>query len=92
MNNEFFRKNYGKWEKNRETKLFITKSKRNYLVSLPNYHTTKFFTEYLLAIKTTRFDTSNCELDIPLPKGKNKKIFGLMKDELVRKIMTKYDG
>ena len=21
----------------------------------------------------TRFDTSNCELDIPLPKGKNKK-------------------
>ena len=40
----------------------------------------------------TRFDTSNCELDIPLPKGKNKKIFGLMKDELVRKIMIKCDG
>ena len=40
----------------------------------------------------TRFDTSNCELDIPLPKGKNKKIFGLMKDELVGKIMTKCDG
>ena len=28
----------------------------------------------------TRFDTSNYELDRPLPKGKNKKIIGLMKD------------
>ena len=30
----------------------------------------------------TRFDTSNYELDRPLPKGKNKKLIGLMKDEL----------
>ena len=30
----------------------------------------------------TRFDTSNYELDRPLPKGKNKKIFGLMRNEL----------
>ena len=29
----------------------------------------------------TRFDTSNYELDKPLPKGKNKKVIGLMKDE-----------
>ena len=29
----------------------------------------------------TRFDTSNYELDRPLPKGKNKKVIGLMKDE-----------
>ena len=28
----------------------------------------------------TRFDISNYELDIPLPKGKIKKIIGLMKD------------
>ena len=27
----------------------------------------------------TRFDTSNYELDRPLPKGKNKKVIGLMK-------------
>ena len=26
----------------------------------------------------TRFDTSNYELDRPLPKGKNKKLIGLM--------------
>ena len=30
---------------------------------------------------TTKFDTSNHELDRPLPKGKNKKVIGLMKDE-----------
>ena len=40
----------------------------------------------------TRFDTSNCELDIPLPKRKYKKVIGLMKDELGRKIMTKFVG
>ena len=28
-----------------------------------------------------RFDTSDYELDKPLPKGKNKKVIGLMKDE-----------
>ena len=30
----------------------------------------------------TRFDTSNFELDRPLPKRKNKKVIGLIKDEL----------
>ena len=34
-----------------------------------------------------RFDTSNCEIDILLPKGKNKKVLGLMKDELGRQII-----
>ena len=29
-----------------------------------------------------RFDTSNYELDRPLPKGINNKVIGLMKDEL----------
>ena len=40
----------------------------------------------------TRFDTSNYELDRLLPKGKNKKVIGLMKDELGGKIMTKFVG
>ena len=40
----------------------------------------------------TRFDTSNFELDRPLPKGKIEKVIGLMKDELGRKIMTKLVG
>ena len=30
----------------------------------------------------TRFDTSNFEIDILLPQGKNKKLIGLTKDEL----------
>ena len=30
----------------------------------------------------TRFETSNYELDRPLQKGKNKKVIGLMEDEL----------
>ena len=37
-----------------------------------------------------RFDTSNYELDRPLPKGKNKKVIGLIKVELCGKIMTKF--
>ena len=45
----------------------------------------------------TRFDTSNYELeynsiDRPLPKGKNKKVIGLMKDKLRGKVMTKFIG
>ena len=35
----------------------------------------------------TKFDTSNYELDRSLPKGKNKKVIGLMKDELDGKMM-----
>ena len=34
------------------------------------------------------FDTSNYEVNRPLPKGKNKKVIGLMKDELGGKIIT----
>ena len=37
--------------KHRDTKLVITERRRNYLVSEPNYHTTKFFTENILAIE-----------------------------------------
>ena len=40
----------------------------------------------------TRYDTSNFELDRPLPKGRNKKAFRLMKDELGGKIMKEFIG
>ena len=36
--------------KNREINLVTTNKKRNYLKSEPNYHTTKCFSENLLAI------------------------------------------
>ena len=37
-----------------------------------------------------RFDTSNHKVDKPLPKEMNKKVIGLMKDELGGKIITKF--
>ena len=133
MNNAVFGKTMENVRKHRDIKLVTTERRRNYLVSEPNYHTTKFFTENLLAIEMkktellmnkpvywglsilewskilicefwydyekaklcykdtdsfivyittddsykdiaedveTRFDTSNNELDRPLPKGK----------------------
>ena len=40
----------------------------------------------------TRFDTSDFELERPLPKRKNKKIVGLMKNELGGQILKKFGG
>ena len=37
-----------------------------------------------------RFDTSNYEVDRPLPTGKNNKVIGLMNDELGGKIITEF--
>ena len=37
-----------------------------------------------------RFDTSNYDVDRPLPKGRNKKVIGLMKDELGGGIITEF--
>ena len=39
-----------------------------------------------------RSDTSNFEINRPLPLGKNKKVIGLMKGELGRQIMKEFFG
>ena len=49
INNTVFRKTLEDARKNRGIKLVTKKRKRNYLVSEPYYHTTKFSTESLLA-------------------------------------------
>ena len=51
MNNAVFRKTMENVRKHSDIKLVTTERRRNYLVSEPNYHTTNFFTENLLAIK-----------------------------------------
>ena len=38
------------------------------------------------------FDTSNFEIDKPLPKEKNEKLIGLIKDELGGQFMKKFVG
>ena len=153
MNNAVFGKTMENVRKHRDIKLVTTHKRRNQLVSEPNYHTTKWFSENLLAtemkktkvkmnkksileisktlmyefwydymklkyddnvklcymdtdsfimhIKTEDFykgiandvekrvDTSNYEVNRPLPIGKNKKVIRLMKDELGGKIMKR---
>ena len=51
MNNADFGKTIENVRKHRNIKLVRTERRRNYLVSERNYHTTKFFTEHLLAIE-----------------------------------------
>ena len=51
MNNAVFVKTMENVRNHRNIKLVTTERRRNYLASEPNYHTTKFFTENLLAIE-----------------------------------------
>ena len=54
MNNPVFRKTMQIVRKHEDTKLVITERIRNYLVSEPNNHTAKFFTENLLANRSEK--------------------------------------
>ena len=51
---------------------------------------TNDFYEDIASNVENRFDTSNYEVKIPLPMGKNKKLISLMKDELGGKIITEF--
>ena len=51
MNNAVFGKSMENAIKHRDIKLVTTERRNNYLVSEPNFHTIKFFTENLLAIE-----------------------------------------
>ena len=51
LNNAVFGKTIENVRKDRDIKLATTERRRNYSVSEPNYHTTKFFTGNLLAIE-----------------------------------------
>ena len=58
MNNSVFGKTMENVRKHRDIKLVTTERKRNYLVSEPNYHTTKLFREHLLAIEMKKKKTN----------------------------------
>ena len=51
MNNAAFGRTMENVRKHNDLKLVTTERRRNYLVSEPNFHTKKFFTENLLAIE-----------------------------------------
>ena len=161
MNNSVFGKTMENVRKHRDIKLVTADEKRDKLVAEPNYHTTKHFSENLLAIEIKKtkvkmnkpiylgmsildisktlpykfwydyfkpkygdkaklcytdtnnfiiniitedffedisndveawYDTSNHDENdkTPLPIGKNKKVIGLFKDELGRRIMKEF--
>ena len=54
-----------------------------------NIKTNDFYQDVASGIEN-RFDTSNYEVNRPLPTGKNKKVIGLMKDELGGKISMEF--
>ena len=51
MNNTVFGKTIENVRKHRDTKLAATDKRKNQLASEPNYHTTKYFSENLIAIE-----------------------------------------
>ena len=51
MNNSVFGRTFMNARKHRDIKLVTTDKRRNQLVSEPNYHTTEWFSENLLAIE-----------------------------------------
>ena len=55
VNNSVFEITIENMRKHRNIKLVTTERRRDYLVSEPNYHSTKFFTENLLAIEMRKF-------------------------------------
>ena len=53
---QFFRQTVGNVRNHRDINLVTTEDRRNYLVSEPNYHTTKLFTEDLLTIEMKKIE------------------------------------
>ena len=101
MNNSVFGKTMENIRKHRDIKLVTTdymKPKYNSNVKLCYMGTDSFimniktndFYKYIASDVENRFDTSNYEANRPLPTGKNKKVIGLMKDEIGGKIITEF--
>ena len=78
---------YGYLKRKYEDKIKLCYMDTDSLISIIK---TEDFYEDIANDVEKRFDTSNYEVDRPLPMGTNKKVIGLMKDELGGKIMTEF--
>ena len=67
MNNSVSGKTMENVRKHRDIKLVTTDKRRNQLGSEPNYHTTKYFSENLLAIEMKRNKIKNGQASIFRP-------------------------
>ena len=79
MNNAVFGKNIKNWRKHRDIKLVTTERRRNCLVSEPNYHTTKIFTENLLAVEIKTKAKTKKEIFLNKPANLRLRILELIK-------------
>ena len=66
MNNAVFRKTMENVRKHRDIKLVTTDKRRNQLASEPNYHTTKYFSENLMA---TELKKTKVKINKPIYLG-----------------------
>ena len=61
MNDAVFGRTMENLRKHRDIKLITTERRRTYLMLEPNYHTTKFVTEHLLAIEMKKKNRNTYE-------------------------------
>ena len=87
MNNLVFGKTMENIRKHSDIKLVTTDMDTDSFIM--NIKTEDFCKDIANDVEN-RFDTSNYEVNRPLPTGKNKKVIGLMKDELRGKIITEF--
>ena len=69
MNNAVFGKTMENIRKHRDIKLVTTNKRRNQLASEPNYHTTKYFSESLMAIEMKK---TKVKMNKPIYLGMSK--------------------
>ena len=80
-----FWNDYVKWKYDKKAKLYYMETDSFFV-----YIKTDDICKEIAEDVETRFETSNYQLDRPLPKEKNKKVIGLMKDEICGKIMKTF--
>ena len=92
MNNVVFGKTMEYMRKHTDIKFVTTKTKKNQLITQPNYHTTKPFLENLLAIEMKKTKQKNKHTEIQI--FMNKPIYIKTEDiylDIAKNVKTKFD-